>query len=89
MATAPPGIDRKTWNQWIDQCPIRRYRQDQDPPMSVMMAATFFGVSMTLIQLWERGVHVPSEQNMRKLVDVLGPDTPKQWADWYNRRPQA
>lgn len=87
MTKAAAGVDRKVFKAWVNECPLRVWRIDNEVP--IMQAASNLGVSMTLIQLWERGVHVPSGDNMRKLVDLLGPTTGKRWAQWMNNRPMA
>ena len=81
------GVDRREFKRWMNGCPLRLWREEQD--VTIMHAASLLGVSMTLIQLWERGVHLPNPDNMRKLETLVGPGTPGRWADWINNKPMV
>jgi transcriptional regulator with XRE-family HTH domain len=82
-----PALSDPTFKQWVDQCPLRRWRYSFSPHVSIMEAAARLGVSMTLIQLWERGVHIPSGENMCRLQELIGTDTVAEWAEWFHTRP--
>ena len=79
------GVDRRAFKRWMNDCPLRHWRDEND--VTIMHAASVLGVSMTLIQLWERGVHLPNPDNMRKLETLIGPGTAHRWADWNNDKP--
>jgi len=42
---------------------------------------------MTIIQLWEKGVHVPSDENMTNIGELCGPGAVGAWARWWNNKP--
>lgn len=85
MTNMAASASRRQFKDWVNENPLRVWRQHGE--VSIMETASRLGVSMTLIQLWERGVHVPSEMNMTKLISLLGPGTVERWSEWYNRRP--
>lgn len=82
-----PQAHRKAFRTWREECPLRKWRKSHEPPITIVDAASMLGVSMTLIQLWEKGVHYPSPENMTKLVSILGAKTPGVWASWLNQKP--
>ena len=49
---------------------IREERKKRN--ISQINLAAKVGVSLTTIQLWERGAMKPNEENYRKLLDALG-----------------
>ena len=49
---------------------LKQKRKDLDLTQGEL--AVKVGVSLTTIQLWERGVSKPSEENLKKLNKVLG-----------------
>lgn len=70
---------------WVDQNPLRVWRAETG--WSIMRTATTLGVSMTIIQLWEKGVHVPSEDNLARLQRLMGDSAIRDWSNWYSSKP--
>jgi len=77
--------------EWQQQCPLRVWRHAQRPHVSIIQAASQFGVSMTTIRLWELGTHPPGENaahdSVSKLKRVLGEDFLTVWMAWLARKP--
>jgi len=74
--------DQATWHE---KNPLRKWRHKQG--MSIMATASQLRVSMTIVQLWENGVHVPSPENMAKIAALVGPTVERNWKSWIKARP--
>jgi DNA-binding transcriptional regulator YiaG len=70
---------------WHEKNPLRKWRRENDMP--IMATASQLRVSMTIVQLWENGVHVPSPENMAKIVGLIGPTAERRWKTWLKARP--
>lgn len=80
--TAPIKVDQETWHE---KNPLRKWRHKNK--MSIMATASQLRVSMTIVQLWENGVHVPSPENMDKIKVLVGPTVERNWKTWIKARP--
>lgn len=76
---------REDVDTWVESNPLRVWRKKNR--MGVMQTATALGVSMTIIQLWERGTHIPSDENFDKLVALIGKRIVRDWSNWYSSKP--
>lgn len=77
--------ERSPFAEWMEENPLRRWRYENG--CGVMETAARLGVSMTVIQLWERGVHVPRAYNLERIANLVGEGTIEAWNDWIERRP--
>lgn len=85
MGRATAGSESTTsFSEWMERNPLRSWRKASGT--SIMEAASRLGVSMTTIQLWERGVNVPTDENLQSLQGLIGDDAMR-WADWWNGKP--
>lgn len=73
------------WETWWNANPLRAWRKANG--VAIMDAASSMGVSMTIVQLWEKGVHIPSDANFDRIDALVGRSTAKKWSDWYNAKP--
>jgi len=73
------------YDQWVETNPLRRWRHERG--YSYMKACALIGVSMTVMQMWERGVNPPNPANMHRLNTVVGKGTDVAWARWLERKP--
>ena len=84
QAAAPP----ETFEAWMESNPLRAWRKTTGTP--ILQAASRIAASMTSIQLWERGVHVPSADHMASLARLTGvEDLASQWDAWHARKPSV
>lgn len=74
------------FREWVDRNPLRAWRRKNG--VAIMDAASQMGVSMTIIQLWEKGVHVPSADNFDRLEALVGSTVARDWSKWFNAKPQ-
>ena len=79
-------MPKDEFHAWIEHNPLRVWRKENR--VAIMDAASRLGVSMTIIQLWEKGVHIPSDENLTRLEALVGDRTVQDWSDWYNAKPQ-
>jgi len=73
---------------WVDTNPLRRYRHEHQPRMTIAQAAALLEVSLVSIQKWEMGAGSPDESNMDKLSKLMGKEVIGQWTKWQEQRPQ-
>lgn len=74
-----------SYDAWVESNPLRTWRKAHD--WSIMRLASQLRVSMTIIQLWEKGVHLPSDANIAAIERLCGAETVARWAAWWNERP--
>lgn len=73
------------FDEWVNRNPLRQWRKERR--VSIMQAASQLGASMTIVQLWERGVHIPGDDFMVKLEVMVGRGCSAHWNEWYNNKP--
>lgn len=79
--------DKRVWKDWIEDNPLRTFRKERE--ITVMEAATRLHISLSMIQMWERGVHFPSPENMAKIVAFTeDPEIEQRWVTWKNSQPE-
>ena len=79
---------RKARKEWVDRNPLRAWRHSQDPRMSILETAELVGVGMSMIQMYEKGVHKPGKSKDEALTRLLGKDWSKRWDAWLESRPR-
>lgn len=72
---------------WVDQNPIRAWRLAHTPKLTILDAADRIGVGMSMIQMYEKGVHKPGPDRNDTLVELLGKDWSKKWDKWVEAKP--
>lgn len=80
----------KAYEDWTQSNPLRKWMRDNH--VSIMDAAARMEVSISIIQLWSKGVHVPDEESMIKisaLMDVDPKTVRRLWRVWMSKRPGA
>jgi len=87
MPTETDQTPEEAFLEWVDKNPLRRWRHAKK--ISIMRAAVALDVTMTTIQVWERGSATPSEENMAKLEEVVGNGTSRAWTRWANKQPEV
>ena len=90
MSTDTAVTDRKAFKRWVNECPLRVWRLNEDVP--ILQTASALNKSMTIIQLWERGVHIPTPENMAGIARLTGVDVDKltaAWLRWHDRKPSV
>jgi DNA-binding transcriptional regulator YiaG len=75
----------KQRKEWIENNPIRKYRKENKLPLNVV--ASMFDVGVYTVQRWESGDVKPNEDNMRKIVKLLGEGVEGQWEEWMKSKP--
>lgn len=86
------NIEQITTRNWVNENPLRRWRTDQKPKVSMMDAAAKVGVSMMSVQLWENGGMTPAPENMHRIAEIIGTSVDRlteAWQGWRDGRPQA
>lgn len=78
---------RAARKDWIDQNPIRAWRLAHTPPLTILEAASRIGVGMSMVQMYERGVHKPGPDRDAALTELLGRDWSKRWDKWAAAQP--
>jgi hypothetical protein len=73
--------------RWIDTGPIRAWRHSRTPPIPLLTAAGRLGVGMSMMQMYERGIHKPRASKHATFAEVLGEDWSERWDEWLARRP--
>lgn len=80
--------DRDAVKEWVDRNPLRAWRLGQQPKrLSILEAAQRIGVGMSMVQMYERGVHKPGPRKSEVLSRYLGSDWSDQWDAWLASRP--
>jgi transcriptional regulator with XRE-family HTH domain len=80
--------DRDAIKAWVNDNPLRAWRHAQQPRrLSILEAAELVGVGMSMIQMYERGVHKPGPSKTERLASLLGPDWSERWDAWLAARP--
>jgi len=87
MPTETDTNPEEAFREWVDKNPLRRWRHHEK--ISIMRAAVGLGVTMTTIQVWERGTATPTDGNMDNLESVVGEGTRKAWARWAKNQPKV
>jgi transcriptional regulator with XRE-family HTH domain len=81
--------DRAATQAWIDRNPLRAWRLAQQPKrLGILDTASRLGVGMSMIQMYERGVHKPGPKTAERLASLLGPDWSDRWDAWLASRPE-
>lgn len=80
--------DREAQKAWVDRNPIRAWRFAQDPRLTILEAAELLGVGMSMIQMYERGVHKPGARSAEACATYLGEDWSARWDRWLKSRPK-
>jgi transcriptional regulator with XRE-family HTH domain len=92
-APQPPGVrltvaDRQAHQKWIETNPLRAWRLSQDPKVTILEAAELLGVGMSMVQMYERGVHKPGSKATDGFATYLGADWSERWDAWLAERPR-
>lgn len=88
-----PGLlvspaDRDAVKAWVNSNPLRVWRFAHEPRrLSILEAAELVGVGMSMIQMYERGVHKPGPSKTDRLASLLGTDWSDRWDAWLAARP--
>lgn len=81
------AASRAARKDWVDQNPIRAWRLSHTPKLSILEAAERIGVGMSMVQMYERGVHKPGPDRNDALTELLGKDWSKRWDKWIATKP--
>lgn len=92
MADPTPGVvlsadSRAQFKEWVDRNPLRTWRHAQDPKLSILESAERLGVGMSMVQMYERGVHKPGAKSADRFAEYLGADWSDRWDAWLAARP--
>ena len=81
--------DRLSFDQWVDENPLRKWRLSQEPKkLSILEAAGRIGVGMSMVQMYEKGLHKPAKPEVvARMASNLGTDWSADWDAWLARRP--
>lgn len=80
--------DREATKAWVNRNPLRAWRFAQQPKrLSILEAASRLGVGMSMIQMYERGVHKPGPKTADQIAAALGADWSDRWDAWLASRP--
>jgi len=71
IQTAPGGVTHEAWRDFRDQGPLRKWRKAEGLSLK-FVSSEVLNVSMTMIQLYERGVHPVPENKYPALADAMG-----------------
>lgn len=85
--TVVTAESRSARKDWIDRNPLRAWRLAHDPKISILEAAERVGVGMSMIQMYERGVHKPGASKDDTLTKLLGADWSSRWDKWLASKP--
>jgi DNA-binding transcriptional regulator YiaG len=77
---------RERHTAWVEANPLRDWRLRQTPKVTILEAASMLGVGMSMVQMYERGVHKPTEDRTN-IAAVLGTDWSKTWDRWLAAKP--
>lgn len=86
-AAVVTDADREERQAWIDRNPLRAWRHSQPKRVSILEAAERIGVGMSMVQMYERGVHKPGPSKAQAVAAVLGSDWSDRWDAWLASRP--
>lgn len=82
---APDEAD--AFELWMEANPLRVWRHESGT--SILATASKIKASMTSVQMWERGVHVPGAGHMANIAAVMNdPEVHGKWTQWKNRQPE-
>ena len=90
MSDPSPGVtiteeSRAATTSWIDQNPLRAWRREQKA--TILETAGRLGVGMSMVQMYERGVHKPGADRAAAFEKLLGSDWSERWDRWLASRP--
>lgn len=85
--TVVTAKSRSARKDWIDRNPLRAWRLKHDPKITILETAERVGVGMSMIQMYERGVHKPGPSKDDVLTRLLGRGWSKQWDEWLASKP--
>lgn len=75
---------------WIDQNPLRQWRNAQDGTMGIRTVAGLLQVNPSTITAWESGAARPSEPRMDALCTLTSrADLAAAWDAWLTQRPKV
>ncbi len=80
--------DKAAYTEWLKGCPLRKWMSINH--VSILDAASRMGVSISIIQLWSKGVHFPSDDSLDKiaaLMEVKPQSVKRAWRAWFAKRP--
>lgn len=86
-AAAPPLAVRR--QEWVNQNPLRAWRLEQEPQITLHDTAARIGVGMSMLQMYERGVHKPGPKAADGLAELLGADWSDRWDRWLASQPKT
>jgi transcriptional regulator with XRE-family HTH domain len=78
--------DRIARAQWVNDNPLRAWRVSQK--LTILEAAELLGVGMSMVQMYERGVHTPGPSRADSFAKLLGADWRTRWDKWLADRPE-
>lgn len=73
-------------SEWLEDCPLRRWRLSRPKPMGRNEAARLLDVHRTSMSNWERGIWPPNEIDQEAITRLTG-ITRQQWREWLAKRP--
>jgi len=79
---------RAATRRWVDRGILRQFRLANE--LSQGGLAVLLGVSPNIVLNWELGRLRPSEENMKRISELLGMDREKllkRWDDWRAKMP--
>lgn len=88
-AEQPADPGHAAFAAWVEQNPIRVWRHSRDPHVPLHEAASRLGVGMSMIQMYERGVHRPGPSRKAQFAAVLGESWASDWDTWLKNKPTA
>jgi transcriptional regulator with XRE-family HTH domain len=72
---------------WTERNPLRAWRLRHKPKLTILEAAGELGVGMSMVQMYEKGVHKPGPSKDEVLTRLLGSDWSEKWDAWLAKRP--
>lgn len=77
-----------THDEWLEACPLRRWRKQQSPPWSRGKLAEAAGIARMTIYYWEHGKFMPRIDTW-ELVQYVTHVTPRQYTQWFKEKPEG
>jgi len=72
---------------WLEACPLRRWREAQNPPWSTVKLSRRSRVARMTIHYWERGKNIPRIDTW-ELVEAVTGIAATEFIAWLKEKPE-